>query len=64
MVEDDCTASRCAYASCVRGRLLSGGLCGFSVKRKTDFAEEEVPEALEVKVKGKLLRKVSKEELI
>ena len=65
MVEDECVGSKCAYASCVRGRLLSGGLCGFNVKRKTSFLDEVPEEEPELKkAKVKLPRKISDEDLL
>jgi len=50
---------------CIRERLLSNGVCGLSVKRKTD--EEAAPEAIrmnDVKLRGKLLRRFREDDLI
>ena len=68
--DDDCVGCTCNYAICVRGRLLPNGVCGLSVKRKTN--EESAPETVNavsaklntVKVKGKLLRRFREDDLI
>ena len=67
--DDDCVGPTCNYALCVRGRLLSNGVCGLSVKRKTN--EEIGPEAIEVdnkvdniKFRGKLSRRFKEDEII
>ncbi|MFH0748859.1 MAG: hypothetical protein V1915_02920 [Candidatus Bathyarchaeota archaeon] len=67
--EDDCVGHTCNYAICSRGRLLPNGTCGLSIKRKTN--EEIAPETLKenlplnnIKVRGKLLRRVKEDDLI
>ncbi|MFH0897219.1 MAG: hypothetical protein V1850_04130 [Candidatus Bathyarchaeota archaeon] len=67
--DDDCVGPTCNYATCIRGRLLSNGVCGLSVKRKTN--EEAGPEAIEVdniisniRLKGKLSRRFREDEII
>lgn len=67
--DDDCVGCTCNYAVCVRGRLLANGVCGLSVKRKTN--EESAPETVNVgielnsvKVRGKLLRRFREDDLI
>jgi len=47
---------------CSRRRLLPGGICGETVKRRT--VEKEPEEfAIKVRVPGKVLRKLGEEEL-
>jgi len=61
--DDDCQGPTCSYATCIRGRLLADGTCGTSLKRRTleeKGPEEELPS---VKLKGRILRKVSEEEI-
>jgi hypothetical protein len=63
--DDDCSGPECNYAICLQRRLLTGGVCGFTIRRKT--REEVAPEATQgvnVLVKGKLLRRFRDDELI
>ncbi|HYB92863.1 MAG TPA: hypothetical protein VED00_01820 [archaeon] len=61
--DDDCQGPTCTYASCIRGRLLANGTCAASLKRRT--LEEKGPEEEQpsLKLKGKILRKISDDEL-
>jgi len=46
----------------VKRRLLPGGICGETVKRKTD---EVGPEAIEaIKVSSRILKKLGEEEIV
>jgi hypothetical protein len=60
--EDDCEVSNCSYATCTKRRLLSKGVCGETIKRKT---VEKRPEELgpNVKLKGKAMRKLGEKEI-
>jgi hypothetical protein len=63
--DDECSGATCNYAICVRGKLLTGGICGLTVRRKT--SEEPVQEnnfETGVRIRGKLLRRFKEEELI
>ena len=62
--DDDCSGPECNYAICLQRRLVGGGLCSLTIRRKTD--EEIAPEDLkiDVKAKGKLLRRFRDDELI
>ncbi|MCJ7770739.1 hypothetical protein MUP37_04080 [Candidatus Bathyarchaeota archaeon] len=63
--DDDCSGPSCNYAICLQRRLVSGGQCGLTIRRKT--GEEIAPEnadKIDVKVKGKLLRRFRDDELI
>ena len=59
---EECDPANCNYAMCSRRRLLPGGICGETVKRRT--VEKEPEEfAIKVRVPGKVLRKLGEEEL-
>ena len=63
--DDDCSGPECNYAICIKRRLLTGRVCGLTIRRKT--REEALPEATQgvnVLVKGKLLRRFRDDELI
>lgn len=58
--DEMCNVAKCTYSMCMRRRLLPGGVCGETVKRKTvekdleadDFADDSI------RLKGKALRKL------
>ena len=57
--DEACDVANCSYSSCARRRLLPGGVCGESVKRRTvDIRPEEEDPIPSVKLKGKTLRKL------
>jgi len=61
--EDTCDVANCAYTMCTKRRLLPGGICGETVKRKTT---EKMPEEVigpPVKLRGKTLRKIGDKEI-
>jgi len=61
--EEKCEVANCSYATCIKRRLLPNGVCGETVKRKT---EERAPEEVvgpPVKLKGKALRKIGEKEI-
>jgi hypothetical protein len=55
--------ANCSYATCVKRRLLPGGICGETVKRKTVDREPEETLVSGVKLRGKTLRKVGEKEI-
>lgn len=61
--EEECEISNCSFAICARRRLLPGGICGETVKRKTTDIEPEEAIVPVVKLKGKALRKVGEKEI-
>lgn len=63
--DDDCSGPECNYALCLQRRLVTGGICGLTIRRKTkeELAPEATPE-MNVRVKGKLLRRFREDELI
>ena len=64
--DDDCVGPTCNYALCIRGRILSNGVCGLTIKRKTNDQElnTEVIKLNEIKIKGKLLHRIGEDDLI
>ena len=61
--DDICDGYTCKYASCLRNRLLSNGMCGMTMKRVTN-AIDTPPESIDgITVKGKLQKKFRDKEL-
>ncbi len=58
-----CNVSNCTYAICVRRRLLPGGICGETVKRKTVEKDPEDVIGQPIRLRGKALRKIGDREL-
>ena len=59
---DECDVSNCAFAICAKRKLLPGGICGETVKRKT---KEVGPEAIPaIKVSPRILKKLGEEEIV
>jgi len=58
--EEQCNVAKCTYSMCFKRRMLPGGICGETVKRKTVEKEidDEFPDGSAVKLKGKALRKL------
>ncbi|NIO37273.1 hypothetical protein GTO27_06155 [Candidatus Bathyarchaeota archaeon] len=61
--EDICDVANCAYALCVKRRLLPGGICGETVKRKTTEKRPEEVTGPPIRLRGKALRKVGEKEV-
>src|SRR5512137_2469673 len=62
--EEPCAVAKCTYSMCFKRRLLPGGICGETIKRKTverdldgDFLDDEEDNSNSVKMKGKNLRR-------
>ena len=57
-LNDDCMGSSCSFAICVRGKMMSGNRCGFTVRRLT--VEPAKPEEIKLdpKLKGKLSKRI------
>ncbi len=61
--DEKCEVANCTYAICVKRRLLPGGICGETVKRKTvEVRPEEVIEPA-IRVRGKVFRKIGEKEI-
>lgn len=64
--DDDCSGATCNYAICIRGRLLPNGGCGLTIKRKTndeDLSPEIIGDEPELKLKGKILKRIKGEDI-
>jgi hypothetical protein len=64
LTEEKCTIANCTYSMCIKRRLLPGGVCGETVKRKTvekDVDDDFLGES--IKIKGKALRKLGDKEI-
>ncbi|RLI06554.1 hypothetical protein DRO32_05355 [Candidatus Bathyarchaeota archaeon] len=62
LANDVCDVARCGYAICVRRRLLPGGICGETVKRRTSEVGPESVEA--IKVSPRILKKLGEDEIV
>lgn len=61
---EPCDPKSCSYAMCYKRQLLDNGVCGFSIKRRTQ--EGVRPEDVfqdEIKVRGKLMRKTGEKRI-
>lgn len=61
---EPCEPKNCTYATCYKRQLLDNGVCGQTVKRKTQ--EDRGPEEFEdeeIAVKGKLMRKTGEKKI-
>jgi hypothetical protein len=57
--EEECDPKGCTYATCYKRQLLENGICGLTIKRKTQ--EDSRPEDFmkeEIRARGKLARKL------
>ncbi|PMB74565.1 hypothetical protein C0195_02240 [Candidatus Bathyarchaeota archaeon] len=61
--DDICDVANCRYAICVRRRLLPGGICGETVKRKTVEKPPEEVVGPAIKLRGRALRKIGEKEI-
>ncbi|MFQ6054199.1 MAG: hypothetical protein ACE5OO_08250 [Candidatus Bathyarchaeia archaeon] len=61
---EPCDPKLCNYAICYKRQMLDGGICGFSIKRRT--REDTRPEDLfrdEIKIGGKLMRRIGEKRI-
>jgi len=61
--EEPCDVANCTYATCIKRRLLPGGTCGETVKRKTTEKQPEEVVGPAVKLRGRALRKIGEKEI-
>ena len=64
LTNEPCDPAKCSYAMCYKRQLLDNGVCGLSIKRRTQ--EETRPEDFfrdEIKVRGKLMRKIGEKRI-
>lgn len=61
---EPCDLKGCTYAMCYKRQLLENGVCGMTVKRKT--RDDRGPENFvdeEIRVRGKLMRKMGEKSI-
>jgi len=63
LTNEPCDVAHCAYAICVKRRLLPGGICGETVKRKTVEKGPEEVIGPTVKLRGRALRRIGEKEI-
>ncbi|MEM2455966.1 MAG: hypothetical protein QXU02_01375 [Candidatus Bathyarchaeia archaeon] len=61
--EEPCNPVNCNYAMCMIRRLLPGGICGETLKRKTIEKGPEEEAVPSIKVRGKIFRKIGEREI-
>ncbi len=57
-LNDVCVGPSCSYAQCVRNKLLPDNRCGLVIKRITSDVVKPEDFNLNIKLKGKLARKL------
>jgi hypothetical protein len=66
--DDVCVGHTCNYATCIRGRLLSKGVCGLSIRKSKNL--DTGPEVSQsdllsnIPLRGKLRQRLREEDLI
>jgi len=63
LTEEECRVEECTYATCTKRKLLPGGICGESVKRKTVERTPEEAVGPAIKLRGRALRKIGEKEI-
>jgi len=61
--EEICNIANCSYALCTKRRLLPGGICGETIKRKTVEKRPDEVVGPTIKLHGKALRKLGEKEI-
>jgi hypothetical protein len=61
--EEMCSIANCSYALCTKRRLLPGGVCGETIKRKTVEKKPDEVVGPTIKLHGKALRKFGEKEI-
>ena len=59
--DENCNVAKCTYSMCMKRRLLPGGICGETVRRKTvekDLDADDDFGSNSIRLKGKALRKL------
>lgn len=63
-LEQPCIGASCAYASCMRNKLLSGNKCGLVIKRITKDVVRPEDFKVNVKLRGKLANILDDDDLV
>ncbi|MCP8323244.1 MAG: hypothetical protein L6N96_03605 [Candidatus Methylarchaceae archaeon HK02M2] len=58
---DYCDVKRCAYIQCIRGKLISGNMCGLTVKRLTVDRLRPEDFDIDIELKGKLAKRLGRD---
>lgn len=61
--DDECEVKTCKYAQCVKGRLLSSGMCALESKPRPEFEIAPDPTLQPIKAPPKLAQKLKEKEL-
>jgi hypothetical protein len=66
--DDVCVGYSCNYATCIRGRLLSKGICGMSTQRSRQLDTgpefEQSDQLSRIPLRGKIRRRFREDDLI
>jgi hypothetical protein len=57
-INDACVGPRCSFALCVRGKMMSDGKCGLLVRRITRETIKPDDFKLDLKVKGRMAKRL------
>lgn len=57
-INDNCVGQACAYAFCVRGKMLAGNRCGLTIRRLTVETERPDDFKIDSKLKGRLSKRI------
>ena len=63
-LEQECLGPSCAYASCIRNKLLNNNKCGLVIKRITRDALKPDDFKVNVRLKGKLANMLNDDDLV
>ena len=62
LVDDRCVPETCKFTQCLKGKLLSNGICAFTVKAKTTVVKPQ-QELKPIRAPPKLAQKIKEREL-
>ena len=62
LVDDKCTPETCKFTQCPKGKLLSSGVCGYTIKSKTVESKPR-QELKPIRAPPKLAQKIKEREL-
>lgn len=63
-LEQPCIGASCAYASCIRNKLLSNNRCGLVIKRTTKDEIRPDDFKVNIKLKGRLANMLDDDEVV
>jgi len=62
LVDDKCVPETCKFTQCTKGKLLSNGICGYTVKQRTAVVRSQ-QELKPIRAPAKLAQKIKEREL-